>query len=496
MSGEVEPPPLNRPPVSLPLTTDSFPIVPAPARRRWVGKIRRIDLRSLRRFAPAHPGYYEGIFVQGARQFASVAMCTGLAIALGAGHLAIGVLAAIPFLSRVTHILVPGLMRRHGSWALARAAFWIERSGLLAAAIVGIVRPAEWTVPLFLGFFAIGMLGQAAYDGAMSALHSEVAERGRFGEYTSVKTRWASISGLALGVLASIGVDTTEHMGVPAQTARALAIVVGVLVHCLIARPFSRLGAIAAERAERAERAAEIPRTRPEVRRLLPRTREEWAVVHLALAWGFAYGIGARQSEAMAMRTLGVTIGTIALLNAALLGAGILGAKTWGKLGDRFGGKGLMALAMVAFAIDPLWSILALYVHAAAFIPAYLIWGVFNTGWSIAQTVALVRTTGDPADRIRLLTIYNVAYGLAAGVSPLVGASILTWLDGPLPTRGAFATLFALAIALRLATIPVLRRLPAANAASARYVSLVYLRAVMSQTIRRTKAVGSALRLI
>jgi hypothetical protein len=447
----------------------------------------------LGRFAPTHPGYYEGIFVQGARQFASVAMCTGLAIALGAGHLAIGVLAAIPFLSRLTHILVPGLMRRHGSWALARAAFWVERGGFLAAAVVGIARPAHWTVPLFLGSFAIGMLGQAMYDGAMSALHSEVAERGRFGEYTSVKTRWASISGLALGILASIGVDATEHKGVPAQTARALAIVVGVLVHCLIARPFARMGRIAAERAARVEGAARSSR---DVRGLLPRTREEWAVAHLALTWGFAYGIAARQSEAMAMRTLGVSIGTIALLNAALLGAGILGARTWGKLGDRFGGKGLMALAMVAFALDPLWSILALYVHAAAFIPAYLIWGVFNTGWSIAQTVALVRTTGDPADRIRLLTIYNVAYGLAAGVAPLLGAAILTGLDGPLPTRGAFAALFALAIALRLAAIPVLRRLPAANAASARYVSSVYLRAVMSQAMRRTKAVGSALRLI
>jgi hypothetical protein len=467
--------------------------VPAPASRRRIGSIGRLDLRALGRFAPAHPGYYEGIFVQGARQFASVAMCTALAIALGAGHLAIGVLAAIPFLSRMTHIAVPSLMRRHGSWMLARAGFWVERSGFLAAAVVGIARPGDWTVPLFLGCFGVGMLGQAMYDGAMAALHSEVSDRGRFGEYTSVKTRWASISGLALGVLASIGVDATEHMGMPPQTARALAIVVGVLVHCLIARPFARMGAIASECAARA--AGTAPASR-DVRGLRPRTREEWAVVHLALAWGFAYGIGARQSEAMAMRTLGVTVGTIALLNAALLGAGILGAKTWGKLGDRFGGKGLMALAMVAFALDPLWSILAVYVHAAAFVPAYVIWGIFNTGWSIAQTVALVRTTGDPADRIRLLTIYNVAYGLAAGVSPLLGAALLTWLDGPLPTRAAFAALFALAIALRLATIPVLRRLPAAGAASARHVSSVYLRAVMSQAMRRTRAVGSALRLI
>jgi hypothetical protein len=473
--------------VSLPLTTDSLPIVPTPARRRW------FDVRGIRRFAPAHPGYYEGIFVQGARQFASVAMCTALAIAMGAGHLAIGVLAAIPFLARMTHVMVPALVRRHGSWTLARGAFWLERSGFLAAAIVAIVRPGDWTMPLFLAAFAAAMLGQALYDGAMAALHSEVAARGAFGEYTSVKTRWASISGLGLGIAASIVVDQTEHLGVPAHVARALAIAIGVGVHCLIARPFGRMGTIARERARRENRSAP---TTGDVRALMPRTHEEWAVVYLALAWGFAYGIGARQSEAMAMRTLGVSVGMIALLNAALLGAGIMGAKTWGKLGDRFGGKGLMALAMLAFAIDPLWSILALYYHPVAFVPSYLIWGIFNTGWSIAQTVALVRTTGDPADRIRLLTMYNVAYGIAAGISPLIGGMLLTWLDGPLPTRAAFATLFGLAVVLRLATIPVLRRLPAANAASARYVSAVYLRAVVSQTMRRTRAVGSALRLM
>lgn len=485
--------------MSLPLTTDSFPAVPAPqARTRGVAAVSpgatrgfaRLTQRA-RALAPTHPGYYEGIFVQGARQFASVAMCSALAIALGAGHLAIGVLAAIPFLARTAHLAVPALVRRHGSWAVARRAFRLERLGFLAAAIAAAARPGEWTLPLFLAAFALGMLGQALYDAAMAALHSEVADAGAFGEYTSVKTRWASISGLALGVVAAIAVDHTEHLGVPAHVARALAIAAGVGIHCCIARPFARMGHIARRRA-----AAEVRQPARDVtlRSLLPRTPGEWAVVNLALTWGFAYGIAARQSEAMAMRSLGVSVGTIALLNAALLGAGIMGARTWGRLGDRFGGRGLMAVAMLAFAIDPLWSMLALYVHPAAFVTSYVVWGIFNTGWSVAQTVALVRTTGDPADRIRMLTVYNVTYGMAAGVAPLIGGALLTWLDGPLPTRHAFAVLFALTILLRLGTIPVLRRIPERRAASARYISLVYLRVAKAQTMRRVRAAGVALR--
>jgi hypothetical protein len=356
---------------------------------------------------------------------------------------------------------------------------------------VGAVRPGAWTIPLFLGAFAVGMVGQAVYDGAMAALHSEVAEPHGFGEYTSMKTRWASISGLTLGIVVSLAVDYTEHLGIPPNVARAFAITFGIGVHCLIARPFARMGAIALERARRVT-ASEAGNSSG--RELLPHTSQEWAVIHLALAWGFAYGIGARQSEAMALRMLGVSVGAITLLNAALLGAGIVGARTWGRLGDRFGGKGLMTLALTAFALDPIWTILALFFHPVAFVPAYLVWGVFNTGWAIAQTVALVGTTGEPADRIRLVTMYNAAYGVAAGISPLIGGLLLTWLDGPLSTRDAYASLFALTLLLRLGTIPVVRRLPIANAASARHVSYVYLRAVKSSAWRGTKSFGTMLR--
>src|SRR5918999_1662987 len=79
-----------------------------------------------RRVAPAHPGYWEGILIQGARQFAGIAMFAALAIALGGDHLVIGTVAAIPFLARLTHLGVPALVRRYGSWSIARAGFAIE----------------------------------------------------------------------------------------------------------------------------------------------------------------------------------------------------------------------------------------------------------------------------------------------------------------------------------------------------------------------------------
>lgn len=453
-----------------------------------------VDRSRVRRFLPSHPGYHEGILVQSSRQFASLAMCTALAIALGGGHIAVAIIGAIPFIARLCYLAVPALVRRHGSWAVARAGFWLERAGFLAAAIAAIVRPGDATLPLFLSSLGLALAGQATYDAAMAALHSEVAVTREFGKYHSEKTRWASLAGLVLGVAGSFVVDSVERAGVSPNVARAGAILTGIAIHLLLARPFARMGDIAREHARRPSR--QIPAV-ARAQSMVPRSREDWAVIHLALAWGFAYGIGARQTEAMAIRELGMSVGSITLLNAALVGAGVLAARTWGRLGDQFGGTGLMALAMLAFAIDPLWTMLAMYVHPLAFIPAYVIWGLFNTAWGIAQNLALVRTRGHPADRIRLITTYNVAYGLAAGVAPLLGGALLTWADARMSTRGAFTTLFGVALVLRALTIPVLLRLPAAECAGALHVSTVYLRLVRAQTVRRTRAVttivGSAM---
>jgi hypothetical protein len=444
------------------------------------------DRSMMRRFLPSHPGYQEGILVQSSRQFASLAMCTAVAIALGGGHITVAIIAAIPFIARLSYLGVPALVRRHGSWQVARAGFWFERAGFFAAALAAIARPGDATLPLFLAAFGVALAGQATYDAAMAALHSEVALTGEFGKYLSEKTRWSSLAGLTLGVVGALLVDSVEALGVAPHVARAAAIITGMGIHLLLARPFARMGAIAREHALRPSR--QLPAVAPRTS-IMPRSREDWAVVHLALAWGFAYGIGARQTEAMAMRELGISIGSVTLLNAALVGAGVLAARTWGRLGDQFGGKGLMALAMLAFAMDPLWTLLAMYVHPVAFIPAYVLWGLFNTGWSIAQQLALVRTRGHPAERIRLITMYNVAYGLAAGIAPLLGGLLLTWADARMTTRASFATLFVVALVLRGLTVPVLLRLPAAECASARRVSTVYLRLVRAQTLRGTRAV-------
>jgi MFS family permease len=161
----------------------------------------------------------------------------------------------------------------------------------------------------------------------------------------------------------------------------------------------------------------------------------------------------------------------------------------WGRLGDRFGGKGLMSIGLLGLAIDPFWMLAALLIHPIFLVPSYALGGVFNSGWTIAQNMTLVRTTGHPADRIRVLAFYNVAFGLAAGTAPMLGGAILELLDTAYTPTIAYAALFVLAATMRLHAYQHLRAMPAPPARPGRYVSAVVLRAVRRRAIRRTRRV-------
>lgn len=442
--------------------------------------------------AAATPGYAEATLVSGSRVFASGAIFAALALALGGGHLSIAAIAAFPFISRVAHVGVPALLRRFGSCRLALVAAWVERVGLFAAVLAAIVRPEGWALTGFLVSLGIALLGQAVYDVSMASLHSEATSPGGFGVYTAAKTRWAATSGLVLGIVASFAVDGTERLGVPPHIARALAIAVGVLVHLAVGRQLARMRTLALRNAA----AAAPPPARPSTPLRLASTPAggrrsiSWGVVRFAVAWGFALGISTRQGEAMAIAELHLSVGTLTLLNALLVGGGLVGAKTWGLLADRFGGKGLLSITLVALALDPLWMLGAMMIHPILLVPGYALYGVFNSGWNIAQNITLVRTVGPPAERIRALIVYNVAFGLAAGTAPLLGGLLLELIDAKHETTIAYGALFLLAALLRLSTYPLLKLMPAPPSKRGRYVSAVMLRAMRRTARRRTTALG------
>jgi len=421
-------------------------------------------------------------------------MFAGLALALGGGHFTIATLAALPYAARLMHLAMPELLRRFHAGRVAHVATWLERGGFLIAALAGIIRPPGFTLAGFLIGFAIGVVGQQLYDGSMASLHSEATTAETYGRYTAIKSRWGSVAGLALGILASVVLDATERLGVPAHVARSLAIAGGVAMHVLIALPLARMRARAREiAAECAPVAPSLPTpTTPNGALtpqrswiVLPHTPEQWRLVRFALAWGFAIGFSTRQGEALAIGQLGVSVGTIMLLSAMAVGAGVVGANSWGRLGDRFGGKGLMSIAFAGLSLDPLWWLAALFLHPGFLFIGYLLYGISNSGWNITMSMTFVRTAGPGSERIRAFVVYSVAFGLAAGIAPMLSGALLNVMDARYGATAAYAALFGIAFALRLSAYPWLRKVPAPQAERGSYVSAVVLRAVRWRVRRK-----------
>ena len=421
-------------------------------------------------------------------------MFAGLALALGGGHFTIATLAALPYAARLMHLAMPELLRRFHAGRVARVATWLERGGFLIAALSGIVRPPGFTLAGFLIGFAIGVVGQQLYDGSMASLHSEATTPETYGQYTAIKSRWGSVAGLALGILASVVLDTTERLGVPAHIARSLAIAGGVAIHVLIALPLARMRSRARQIAASCTPVAPslptptTPNGALTPQRswvVLPRTPEQWRLVRFALAWGFAIGFSTRQGEALAIGHLGVSVGTIMLLSAIAVGGGVVGAKAWGQLGDRFGGKGLMSIAFAGLSLDPVWWLAALFIHPAFLFVGYLLYGISNSGWNITVSMTLVRTAGPGSERIRAFVVYSVAFGLAAGIAPMLSGALLNVMDARYGATAAYGALFMIAFALRLSAYPWLRQVPAPQAERGSYVSAVVLRAVRWRVRRK-----------
>jgi len=97
----------------------------------------------------------------------------------------------------------------------------------------------------------------------------------------------------------------------------------------------------------------------------------------------------------------------------------------------------------------------------------------------------MVRTAGEGGERIRAFVVYSVAFGLAAGIAPMMSGALLDVMDARYGAPMAYTALFAIAFLLRLSAYPWLREVPAPQAQRGAYVSAVVLRAVRWRVRRK-----------
>ncbi|MFN2400442.1 MAG: MFS transporter [Gemmatimonadaceae bacterium] len=426
------------------------------------------------------------------RVLSSGALLTALVLSFSESHLLIGVVGAIPLLAKGAQLIAHRLLHTFGAVRLTRIAAWVERVGFLGGALAGAFR-APHTLALILAGFAVGTIGGALYDIGLTALSAERVSPSSRGRFFGARVHWSCMFAVGTAVLAGILVDVAEGRGIGPATARSSALLLGIVPAVLAMRAMRRFGGQPvvdsdSERAPEARREKEGSggrggpgpslRERPAYhgseRRLLDRPFR--ATLVFAAAWGFSTGLTARHVDAYALQQLQFSVGLVTILAGMSIGAGVIGARTWGRMGDKFGARPILVAAAFVTSLNPVWYAFATPEHPWPFVAAHVVGGIANAGWLIGVPLLMLNAPLRRAgERMRMLALFQATAGVTASVAPIIGGVALHSL-ARFGDQTAYFSLFIATALLRLGSVWLLSELPADGSRRVRHAAAVLWR--------------------
>ena len=390
---------------------------------------------------------------------------TGFALALGANDFIFGLLAAIPIAANLFQIQASRILERTGERrALVLRSAVAHRTLWIIAALVPFLPLGPWGVYRIWIFIAV--FSMASLSGLFSAvtfaswLIDLVPERIR-GRFFAIRTFMAGTLGVVLGIGAGKFIDFWKDIHLADEVvAFSLLMIVGasfglwsISILSKIHHPqFAKL-----ERQGSFFHPLQEPFGNPEYRKLFVFR----VVSDLSGVASPFFGVYMLTSAHLGF-TFVATLATISTL------ANLLTLPTWGKLCDHYGykpviaicagGKALFAVLWIFTSPDTIW--LYAFIH---------ILGAFDGGLSIAIPNLIYKTV--PQDRRALyIAVDGSVVGLAATAAPIIGGVLAGLLRQTQVSFGGFPIehfkfLFLLSFVVRLASLPLLRRVSEPKAA-------------------------------
>jgi MFS family permease len=391
---------------------------------------------------------------------------TGLALALGATRLQIGILAALPTLATVMQLPGSYLIERFGQrkwlcfWAsLAGRLTWLP---IIAIVLFPTALGGTQVVWLIAGLVALGSaLGSLGGVAWLSWIRELIPDQHRIG-FLSRRNFVMTLLALVLGMLVGAFLDfwNSAHPG----SMGGFAILVGVAAAVGFCSSFCM--AQVAER--KTHRPPEPP---PPFRRLvaLPfRDANFRRVVLFYVTWNLSVNLALPFFSVYMLQQLELPFWYVTALVTLSSVVGLLANGFWARLKERFGVKPVVFLATAADAFVPL---LWLFVDGPAVWMLLLIhfFGVFSAPLAIGPNTMVLRLA--PAVRTSAyMAVFAAVVGPASALAAVVGGAIAAtrgWSMGPVSV-GGLQMIFFLSFAGRLCSLFILRKVtePAAHSAS------------------------------
>lgn len=387
------------------------------------------------------------------------------ALELGMGPVAAGMTATVPVLAGAClQLVTPWGVRRIGTnrgWVigctLVQAASFVP---MVIWAITG--RAALWQLLAAASlYWSAGMAGAPAWNSWMGTMVPErmrtpyFAQRNRLGQL-------AAFAGFVCGGLVlqwgESRQETRAAFGVLFAIAAAFRLVSSAcLIACRELQPPGR-GRLAHEPTGPAP-AADGPPPPPLVHRVIARMRSPtMALVTFLWLFAFACQCAGPYFTPFMRRELGFSYLAFMTVGATSFLAKAAALPALGRLGSRIGSQRLLLAG--ALSVAPLSLLWIPWQGVPYLMGVQVLAGCCWAGYELA--VALLFFDAVPArERTAVVTVYNLGHAVATVTGAATGALVLRWLG---EDRSAYVTLFVVSALLRLAVVPLVRRIGPGNA--------------------------------
>lgn len=412
---------------------------------------------------------------------------TGLALALDATRLQIGILAAIPALANVMQLTGSYLIERHGRRkrlclvaTTAARLLWLLVVAVPFLPIDLAPRERVWiVVGLLIVASSLGSIGGVAWLSWTKDLIPEPLHI----RFFSRRNQLNSLVALALSIGAGLLLDLWQHFlpgtlgGYVAVLLFALAAGVGSLVLLAMIPEPAEQEALAERK--RFTSLVALPWREPNFRR----------VVFFYASWNLAVHIANPFYGVFMLQRLQLPFWAVTGLAtmASVLGLAANGA--WTRLACHFGVKPIVLLATVADAFVPLlWLFvgkqtlwLLVLIHVSGMLAPPLAWGPNNLTLKLAPR----------ANASAYLAMYGAVVGPATALASVLGGALavsiapLEWSIGSV-TAGELKVLFLLSFCGRLLSLVLLTGIDEQGSVSLRYMITALRRARSWQRANRS----------
>lgn len=369
----------------------------------------------------------DGVCFQSLISLTGGAILVALALELGAGAAAIGLLMAIGPAAQLLQIPAIVLIDRSARRKLLVVlGSLVGRTCMLSIALLPLLAPAELAVPLLLlllsGFFAFGAVSGCAFNSWMRDFIPE----DMVGRYFGRRMALATLIGAALTLAAGLGMEVGSRYLDDRRWLFAGLYLVGGIV--------GLVGVLFLARTPEPRMPRHVPQGL--LRVLGEPFREQNFRMLLAFAgtWSFAIHLAVPFFAFYMLRRLEMSLLLVLILSVLSQGVNVIFFRIWGGLADRFSNKSVLGISgsMFLFSIL-LWPFLTLPdAHALTLtmlVIIHVLIGVAAAGINLCTGNIALKLA--PAGRsTAYLASHALTIGIAAAAAPLLAGTAMAFLEG------------------------------------------------------------------